>query len=1092
LTTLKKFLLIWLSLFAGSLSYGSEFLRFESLNSNDNLSQNTINVIYKDHLGFVWIGTDNGLNRFDGKTFKIFKKSPYGKNSIGANQITSIAEDSAGHLWIGTWQNGISVYFPEADSFFVYHHQKGKKESLQENAVAGLYFFNRSLLLAGYSDGSIDVINIRNGTIQHLFVSPSEKTYALFKTDFIKDRQGRVWTGTHMQGLLLLDVPNRKVQKISLPVSNYALSTLGKTVKQAEIIDMAVLDDHHLILATYGMGLLIFNTQNRQYRQIRLTNPQHNANLFNTTTSLEKQNDSIFWIGTMDKGLIRYDVKNNAKVYFNARNRNTNLKFNNISTLYKDDQGILWVGTKGMGIDLLSKQTSFFKTINEKNTYPRLHFKSVRTLFKKGPVMYVGGYQGLDKIDLRHNTCTAILSHVVPYHITALPGDTGHLWIAMEAGNRLLRLNTSHYKTEYIQPNTIKKIASTAWRPYFRIQTFGDSLLWLGGTNGRLLLFDYKNRKTIRAFSPATDKDFLTGNIRALCLTKDKRLWVGSSTGELLIMDPFHYRILHRFNNQENPKNNLNFNLVYSIMQTRNGKIWVCTDNGLYVYSDSTASFRGYFTTDGLKNDNVYAAVEDNKGGLWLSTNGGLSYLDPERKTFINYCIKDGLQGNEFNSNAWFSDSLTGFCVFGGIQGLTWFNYNNYVEDTINVKVLFTEVLLNYQPLKKAPSVTYRSSLNIPVKTLNVQIRFAGLDFLNPTKVQYRYKINNGKWVYIGNNDEITLGRLNYGKNILTVNASNTSGIWSTKEASLTLNYLRPFYLKSWFFVLVFSLGLLIVISWVNIRVYMLKKREKMLVARINVATDELLKTQKELKAQIAQKEMIEKQLRESNATKNKMFSIIAHDLTSPFNSLLGFIDLLKSDFDGLTHNEIKQYIDALHTNSTNLYNFVKNLLIWSRAQQKKIKPSPENLTLRHQVDNLMAVYHPMAVNKGVRLVNSVPADIRVFMDKNLLDTILRNLISNAVKFSFSGKKVEVSAREKGDRVETEVKDQGVGMDKNVVDTLFDPERKIKSEGTNHEKGTGLGLFIVREFVEKSGGTLRVESQPGVGTSFILTFPKGK
>ena len=1088
---LKKFPVILLLLLAGYMSYGENFLRFVSLDSDEGLSQNTINTIFKDHLGFVWIGTNDGLDRYDGKNFKVFKKSHSGKNSIGANQITCLAEDTAGNLWIGTWQFGVSVYFPKADSFFVYYHQRGNKMSLQDNAVAGLHFYTPSLLLIGYSNGSVDVLNIRTRTISHLYVSPAERTYNLFKTTFLKDHKGRIWAGSRRQGLMLLDVAAGKVQKIPIPVSFYFSKQEGKIIKPVEVNDMDVMDDRHLILATSGTGLVIFNTENHRYRQIDLMGHNENlSNRFNFTTAVQKMNDSLYWIGTMDRGLIKYNPKNDTRFYFNTLKKNTNLSFDNIGDLYKDDHGILWVGTKGMGLNLLSTQTSFFHTISDKNTHPKLHFQSVRTLYKEESVLYVGGYNGLEKVNLVHNTCTPVLNgNYVPYYITALPGDPGHLWIAMESYNGLMRLNTADNRIEYVQPNTLDKIDPQAWLPYFRIQPFGDSLFWLGGRNGRLLLYDYKNRKTVRMFS-AADTAFLTGTIRALCLTKENRLWVGSSSGGLLILDPVTYQILHRFINLGNQKDNLHFNTVFSIVQSRNGKIWVCTDNGFYVYHDSTQSFRGFFTSDGLENDNVYAAVEDNKGCFWLSTNGGLSYFNPTKKTFVNYTVKDGLQDNEFNSNAWFSDS-TGFCAFGGIHGLTWFKFDDYVQDTINVKILFTDAFLDYKPLKSPPSITFRSSLDIPAGTYNVTIRYAGIDYLNPGKIRYRYKINNGHWVYLGSTDEITLGKLDYGKNTLTVNASNTSGKWSTKNASITLNYLRPYYLKIWFFLFMASLAILVIITVVNVRMYVMKKNEQLLVVKVNAATAELMKTQQELKAQIARKEVIEKQLRESNATKNKMFSIIAHDLTSPFNSLLGFIDLLKTDFDSLTREEMKQYIDALHVNSKNLYNFVKNLLTWSRAQQKKIKPAPQNLLLRDEVENVVAVHHAMAVSKGIRLVNSVPANIHVMMDKNMLDAILRNLISNALKFSYSGQKVEILARQKDNFVEVEVKDQGMGMDHRAVETLFDPERKVNSTGTNNEKGTGLGLFIVKEFVEKNNGSIRVESSTGKGTSFILTLPAG-
>ncbi|HFB62118.1 MAG TPA: hypothetical protein ENJ69_03960, partial [Bacteroidetes bacterium] len=165
---LKRISIILLLLFSGFILHAGDYLRFVELNAKNGLSQNTVNVVFKDHLGFVWIGTNDGLNRYDGKNFKVFKKSHSGKNSIGANQITCLTEDTAGNLWIGTWQFGVSVYFPQADSFFVYHHQRGNKMSLQDNAVAGLYFYTPSLLLIGYSNGSVDVLNIRTHAVSHL------------------------------------------------------------------------------------------------------------------------------------------------------------------------------------------------------------------------------------------------------------------------------------------------------------------------------------------------------------------------------------------------------------------------------------------------------------------------------------------------------------------------------------------------------------------------------------------------------------------------------------------------------------------------------------------------------------------------------------------------------------------------------------------------------------------------------------------------------------------------------------------------------------------------------------------------------------
>lgn len=1083
----KKLLILFVVVLSTSTLFADGYLRFSYYGSADGLSQNTINTVFKDSQGFMWFGTNDGLNRFDGKTFKVFQQSHSKANSIGANGITSITEDAEHHLWIGTRQNGISIYCPEKDSFAILNHKDNNPESIAKNYVSNVRFIKPGLLLAGFTNEKVDIINTKTLDIKHVTLPGQDSVLHLTRTCFAKDEYGNIWLGSASKGLFLLDTVVYEVIHIPL----FGKHTKIDNDEPVGVTDIKILDKNHLIIATSRTGMILFDVINHTYKQISLNNPKdYMEGNYNIVSSLEIINDSVIWATTFDIGLVEYNINSDKATYYNTFTGNNNLAFNGFLSIYKDNQGIVWLGSNGIGLYYFNPQSALFITSNNKTTQkPRLHFSSVRSIYKKGKFLFVGGYAGLDRIDLDSKQCTGIFTQSIPYHITELPGDPGFLWIAQEGGSNLLRLNIQNNSIEQI-PTVDPKSPDNLF-PFFKILPYNDSCLWLGNIRGNLMLYNYKLHKRVKIFSPATIPGFVGGSLLALYYRADKnQLWIGSMTDGLAVINPDNGKLIYRFNDVDTGASRHYVNAVKTIVEDRKGHIWIGTGNGLYQFNDRTASFTGYFTSDGLPNNTVYAILEDKQGCFWLSTNKGISRFNPENESFLNFDSKFGLQDDEFNANAYFKDS-TGFFCLGGIKGITWFYPDKFTMDTLNTKTVITEVTINNKTVPVS-LINSGAPLEIPFQTYNVSITFSGLDYLNPASINYRYRINNGVWVLLGNKNSIHLGRTEFGLNKIVINATNTVGQWSKHYAEIVLDFKRPVYLRLWFIGLIVLIIVLLGIAYFYYRTLVLRRRQRHLEYEINKATKDLKKIQSKLEKEIKHKEIVERQLRESNATKTKVFSIIGHDLINPFNALLGFSELLRENIEFASKEELKSYSNVMYHSSHSLFDMVQNILNWSRAQQNKIVSFPEMVKLHDLVQLVFSAQSQHANSKEIKLVNNVPKNLEVYFDRNMLEIIIRNLVSNAIKFSHKNSSIEVSARKNHSKVLVDIKDEGIGMSQAQVENLFNPDRSTKKTGTNDEKGTGLGLLLVKEFINKNKASIHVDSKEGEGTRFTLVLKAEK
>ncbi len=612
---------------------------------------------------------------------------------------------------------------------------------------------------------------------------------------------------------------------------------------------------------------------------------------------------------------------------------------------------------------------------------------------------------------------------------------------------------------------------------------------------------------------------------------KNGDLWIITSD-DLLRFDLTQKKFEH-FVHDVNDSTSLSSKQLYDVFEDSKGNIWVGTDDGLNVLKKSGKSFKCYRTEDGLPDNGIRSILEDDHGNLWLGTYKGLSkFIDavnlPEHPKFKNYTIEDGIQSNEFRGRSAYKGA-DGMMYFGGVNGFNMFYPDSIKDNPYIPDVVFTDFLLFNKPVKigeKNSPLKQDISLTHEIKLTHKQsfftIKFVAINYSAPEKNEYATIMDGleNEWSYLGNKREVTYRNLKPGKYTFHVKASNNDGVWNEEGASIKITILPRWWL-TWYFKIIYAVLIIsLIIAIFYIRTSNLRKQKEVLEKTVEERTHDLfeknalleyqseelvkinsmlLKNQEtieiqseELKVTAENLEKVNEDLVSLNATKDKFFSIIAHDLRSPFNSFLGLTEIMAEDLPNLTMDKIHDITVSMRNSASNLYRLLENLLHWARLQQGSFSYNQEILQLFPIIDESLALINETAKNKEIILTTNIPENLKVFADKNVIQMVVRNLLSNALKFTNKGGKVSISAKAVENFVNVTVEDSGIGMSKNLIENLFRLDVSTNRKGTKGEPSTGLGLIICKELIEKQGGKLWVESEEGNGSKFHFSLEAGK
>lgn len=732
---------------------------FNHLTVSNGLSQNSVTCIFQDRKGFMWFGTQDGLNRFDGYKFRVFKNIPSDTTSLSENFIFSIFENSDGELFVETQSKIIHKFNQLNENFRIIATEKIDFSNSKISTVgAVLYEPNGIKWIGGAGRGTgLERIDTKTGLVTKYKNDPkdptslaNDKVYSIYR-----DSKNNLWIGT----------------------SN-------------------------------GLDKLDEKTGKFTHFKNDLQNPESLSD--NWVWPIFEDSKGNLWLGTVRGGLSRYDFRTNSFVnYRNNSDDPKSINDNFIFSIYEDRSGIIWIGTNSGGINFFHPALQVFERVfNLADNKNSLSDNSVLSVMADSKGNYWIGTRegGLDKFDYNSKKFTNYSyqksnpNSLISNSVLAIEEDRdGILWIGtFSSGMNSFDPKTGIFKTyvnETANPNSL-----TDNRVYSILED-KEGIIWIGTYGGGLNRLDKSTGKITSFKHDETNQNTISSN-SAWSIAEDnhRKIWVGTFGGGVNVLDKSTMTFSH-FRNNPNDASSLVDDNIIRVFADKSGNIWFGTTKGLCKYDSQKKNFKSYREKDGLANDFVYGILEDNNGYLWLSTNNGLSRFNPKTETFKNYYSADGLVGNEFNQNAFAKDERTGRLLFGGPNGLNIFDPADLKDNEFVPPIAFTNYLrYNSDDEEGKPiiekGITYRDSISLTYKDNIITIDFAALNFLNNSQNQYRYKLEgfNENWIQLGNNHSITFTNLSPGDYRLFIIGSNNDGLWNEAGTSLFIQVLPPWW----------------------------------------------------------------------------------------------------------------------------------------------------------------------------------------------------------------------------------------------------------------------------------------------------------
>jgi len=758
--------------------------------------------------------------------------------------------------------------------------------------------------------------------------------------------------------------------------------------------------------------------------------------------SLLEDNSSNLWIGTI-AGIDKTDLKKkNIRIIRKSDDPGSiDLLDNLIASVYKDRDGMLWVGNWGKGLNIVDMESN-------------------------NVIHYAAQFNGI--LNLPDNYV-----HVI------FKDSRSRVWIGTRNGVSIFRedLNDFIPVQDYFRTDAFDTFDNI--RVYCIIEDQQDRI-WIGTGNG-ISIMDLETRQQTRLKAEDDPPLEISSNlVYSLLEDSDNEIWIATSSG-LDRYIPEENRI-HHYRNNPGSSNTLIDNFTISLCEDSLGYIWIGTSTGVNRFSKSDSVFTYFSVNDGLPSNMIYDIVEDDKNRLWFSTGGGLAMTDPGLEGAVNFMVIDDIRGVEFNLKAVYK-AEDGELFFGSIDGLVSFHPDSLSENTYIPPVRITSIIKESEGIRQEMNVNEKQIV-LSYQEYSFTIEFAALDYTNPEKNRYSYQMEgvSDQWRDIGSRRFVHFTNLPPGQYTFRVKGTNNDGIWNEAGTGIQIKILPPWWRSK------YAYGAYIILVIIVLVIIVMRRERK-----YRIETKKLESKVRERTAEISlQKEKVEEselQLKELNATKDKFFSILAHDLKNPFSNLYSMSELISVNYENMDEEDKILTLQKINKSAEFIYNLLDNLLTWSKSQRGRIDYNPGIFNLSTLVQVNMNLHRIHAENKGVILESEVQDEIMAFGDREMINTVLRNLVNNAVKFTAKGGSVMVGVQENEGMLQLTVKDQGIGISAENIQKLFHIDLKFKTKGTGGETGTGLGLILCKDFVEKNGGRIWCESQEGSGSSFYFTVP---
>jgi signal transduction histidine kinase/ligand-binding sensor domain-containing protein/CheY-like chemotaxis protein len=1133
---LLRILFFLLYSLSGNICSGQyEPLFFDQVTTREGLSQSTVNYILQDHDGFLWFATYNGLNKYDGYSFKVYKKNNIDKTSISSNDIYMLFEDKEGYLWIVNSSKAIDRFNPTTEIFENFSHDEANPGSISSNDI---YSVNQD------SRGNIWVCA---GDVLNLYVD---------KEDSENKRGGfEKYRNPNSSAAITWVFENRWNQLLIFsdylfyfdPVKKTLVNTNVRLEDALEVGSVIEDEQGNLLIGTVlnGVMKLEFDKTAGTYRRV---DPGKINVTPNRRSRLFPDHNKHVWIGT-EEGLYRYIPETDVlECYMPDDLDDRTISDQTIHSLYEDNTGVLWIGTFSHGLnkyDFYRKQFLHFRKIPyKKNSLGGDVISSIHGLDPNElwVGLDVGG--GVDRILFSSNQEPEIIHYQYdPEDPNSIGGNStlclvqrknGEVWVG-SGGAVISRISP---ETPFSgQKPIIKRYQLEKWT--FAIYEDSDGILWGGTWDMGLWRYNDESEKFDFFIPDSSNKYSICDKvIWSLGEDQHKNIWVGGHGNGISVLTADEKRKASpkflNFSFDRDSPTSISNNTINAFCLAHDSTFWICTAEGLnkVVNHDGlTGSFKdfpditfhSYYIADGLPSEGIIGIVEDNNGFIWLSTRNGISKMNPQTEEFINYNEDDGLQSNEFWHNAYFKNA-NGMIFFGGEKGFNAFYPEKIVINPFVPKVVLTELLLFNKIVKVGESINKQVVLKETISRTDelvlshknniITFQFAALHFAQPSLNKYAYYLKGFEddWNYTGNQRSATYTNLDPGNYTFRVKASNNDGIWSDKEVALSITISPPWWETLFIKITIPVILVLFVLGIFRIRFSMLKKQKEVLQRTVHMRTeelqevntlleekqeeiilqnDELLNHRNNLEELVNERtyelEKAKQKAEESDRLKSAFLANMSHEIRTPMNAILGFSSLLNET--DINEVEKENFIRTIKSNGEALMVLIDDILDISMIQSNQLVLNPKYFNVNTVLTELEDYYR--LKNKhglSIEFVNSKEKELILYIDPVRFRQIMSNLLSNAYKYTNAGY-IRFGYEIKEEEILFFVSDSGIGIDPKYSENIFESFFKIEPQSSQVYRGTGIGLAICRRLVELLKGRIWVESSPGSGSSFCFTIP---
>jgi signal transduction histidine kinase/ligand-binding sensor domain-containing protein/DNA-binding response OmpR family regulator len=1083
----KELFLILISLMFSAVARAADpELWIKSLSIENGLSESSVQCILQDRKGLIWMGTRDGLNRYDGYDFIVYNYDESNPMTVSSNFINCLFEDSEGRIWVGTNANGVCYYSYDSDNF------------------------------TRINDAANDEFNLTNTNIW----------------DILEDKDGNIWIATQ-DGLFQYSVSKDRI------VQRFVKSSRPGAISDNNIRTLALDSTGNLWLGTDDGGICQFNHLSNQFNCFTNSTNDPNSLSSNHIRKIHFQSDSLLWVGTIDKGFNQFNIfsfRNKRYGFFHEQDQNVS-PYPQITGFLNAQDGKLWISTENQGVKLFDPQDASYITY-EHSSYSAnsISSNSITCLYKsRDGIIWAGamgygvnyfftnnhGVKGFehnpfDPSSLSHNNVRCIFQN-----------QNGDIWVGTDGGgidifdSEMRKINEINSKTtqSYFRSNVVLGIKSDS-KGNIWFATWGDGLIRYDAKTRQLhkYLNIPGNPKSVRSnfilniyvdgednlwvscykeglAYKAADSDFFESvnfvesddyerelyYITGILVDTQKNVWISTFNGLFLKKGNAYLSFRHNMNDTSS----ISSNIIYCTFEDSKGRIWIGTNNKLNLYDPVRRIFLKYGNHEGFPSNVIYNIIEDDFGYLWLSTNKGIIRYHPDEGTVKKYSTHHGLLSSQLNPNSSFKIN-SGQLLFGGISGFNIIDpaHGGWKKD--NPTVLLTN-FYQYnqlqrpgaensplsQHISKIPELVLRHSEKV------FTLEFVGLNYFSPNHTEYAYRLKGFEkdWNFVGADKQATYTNLNHGKYVFEVMAKETDQEWQYDVTSINITILPPFWKTG----IAYFIYILIIFSSV-------------IFLRLLILNKERIKMKEKFDLYRVKKSQ------EMEAMRIRFFTNISHDLRTPLTLILApFENLLKTE----TNEEKKYQISVVHKNALRLERLINQLLDLRKQETSSLKLNLNHGDIHLFLSQIIESFQDLAHQKNIRLsIESNQRSLYLLFDHDKLDKIMYNLLSNAFKFTLDGGKitvrVDVSDAIPGNSMPPsdfdkylciDVADTGKGIPSELHEKVFERFYHMNDVTYTGIEGAGIGLSLSKDFVELHGGRIILDSEPGKGSHFKVYIP---